>query len=153
MGGRGVVAGDDVLTGAAGEEVPSVGAARLGAGEESGRQLRGAADEVVVADCGLPVPPGPEVVDLAFTFGVPTFLQVLDGLLAEIVVEDATVAREVDDANPLCAAAIRERPPDQCPLAATRSTRGSAESSTLWPMVASASSASTAARLSSPSPW
>ncbi|NUT96071.1 MAG: D-ribose pyranase, partial [Saccharothrix sp.] len=31
----------------------------------------GHTDEVVVADCGLPIPPGPVVVDLAFTFGVP----------------------------------------------------------------------------------
>ncbi|WP_199440577.1 D-ribose pyranase [Umezawaea beigongshangensis] len=81
-------------------------------GELSGALARlGHTDEVVVADCGLPVPPGPQVVDLAFSFGVPTFLQVLDGLLAEIVVEDATVAREVDEANPRCAEAIGQRLP------------------------------------------
>ncbi|HEV7908247.1 MAG TPA: D-ribose pyranase [Pseudonocardiaceae bacterium] len=72
----------------------------------------GHTDEVVVADCGLPVPPGPWVIDLAFVFGVPSFLQVLDGLLSELVVEHATIAAEVDDANPLCAAAIGQRLPD-----------------------------------------
>jgi D-ribose pyranase len=51
---------------------------------------------VVVADCGLPLPRGGDaaVVDLALTPGVPTFTQVLDALLAEIVVEAATIADE-----------------------------------------------------------
>ncbi|MCS7483631.1 D-ribose pyranase [Umezawaea endophytica] len=81
--------------------------------ELSGALARlGHTDELVVADCGLPIPPGPAVVDLAFTFGVPSFLEVLDGLLAELVVERALVASEVDDANPLCAAAILQRLPD-----------------------------------------
>lgn len=71
----------------------------------------GHTDQVVVADCGLPIPPGPVVVDLAFTFGVPSFVEVLDGLLAELVVERAVVAAEVDDVNPLCAEAIDLRLP------------------------------------------
>ena len=51
---------------------------------------------VVVADCGLPLPRGGDVavVDLALTRGVPTFAQVLDALLDEIVVEQATIADE-----------------------------------------------------------
>ncbi|KAA2256944.1 D-ribose pyranase [Solihabitans fulvus] len=83
----------------------------LHAGLSSALASLGHTDEVVVADCGLPIPPGPAVVDLAFVFGVPTFLQVLDGLLAELVVEGAVVAAEVDDANPACAAAIEARLP------------------------------------------
>ncbi|WP_309109979.1 D-ribose pyranase [Saccharothrix sp.] len=71
----------------------------------------GHTDEVVVADCGLPIPPGPAVVDLAFTFGVPTFLQVVDGLLAELVVERAVVAAEIDERNPTCAQALADRLP------------------------------------------
>ncbi|MEO6090262.1 MAG: D-ribose pyranase [Umezawaea sp.] len=81
--------------------------------ELSGALARlGHTDELVIADCGLPIPPGPLVVDLAFTFGVPSFLDVLDGLLAELVVERAVIAKEVDDANPICAAAIVQRLPD-----------------------------------------
>ncbi|HEX6340367.1 D-ribose pyranase [Umezawaea sp.] len=80
--------------------------------ELSGALARlGHTDELVVADCGLPIPSGPTVVDLAFTFGVPSFLEVLDGLLAELVVERAVIANEVDDANPMCAAAILQRLP------------------------------------------
>jgi D-ribose pyranase len=56
----------------------------------------GHTDHVVVCDAGLPIPPGPEVVDLAFRFGVPTFETVLSGLLEELVVEDATAAEEVE---------------------------------------------------------
>ncbi|HWO64341.1 MAG TPA: D-ribose pyranase [Umezawaea sp.] len=80
--------------------------------ELSGALARlGHTDELVVADCGLPIPPGPAVVDLAFTFGVPSFLEVLDGLLAELVVERAVIAIELDDANPICAAAVHHRLP------------------------------------------
>lgn len=59
----------------------------------------GHTDLVVVCDCGLPIPPGPEVVDLAFRFGVPSFETVLSGLLEEIVVEGATAAEEVESQN------------------------------------------------------
>lgn len=54
----------------------------------------GHTDLVVVCDVGLPIPPGPEVVDLAFRFGVPSFETVLSGLLNELVVEGATAANE-----------------------------------------------------------
>lgn len=59
----------------------------------------GHTDMVVVADCGLPRPPGVVVVDLAVVFGVPTFAQVIDALAEEIVVERVTVARETASAN------------------------------------------------------
>lgn len=56
----------------------------------------GHTDHLVVCDAGLPIPPGPEVVDLAFRYGVPSFETVLSGLLEEIVVEGATAAEEVE---------------------------------------------------------
>ncbi|MFG3258123.1 D-ribose pyranase [Streptomyces sp. NPDC048172] len=59
----------------------------------------GHTDLVVVCDAGLPIPEGPAVVDLAFRAGVPSFADVLDGLLDELEVEGATAAREVRDAN------------------------------------------------------
>jgi D-ribose pyranase len=34
----------------------------------------GRTDLVVVCDAGLPIPPGPAVVDLAFRFGVPNVI-------------------------------------------------------------------------------
>ena len=60
----------------------------------------GHTDELVVCDAGLPIPPGPEIVDLAFRFGVPSFETVLSGLLDEIVAESAIAAEEVEKQNP-----------------------------------------------------
>ena len=55
----------------------------------------GHGDGVLVCDAGMPIPAGPRVVDLAFRAGVPSFAEVLDGLLAELVVEGATAAEEL----------------------------------------------------------
>ncbi|MEV8566844.1 D-ribose pyranase [Streptomyces sp. NPDC051322] len=63
----------------------------------------GHGDGVLVCDAGMPVPDGPRLVDLAFRAGVPSFAEVLDGLLAELVVEGATSAHEVLEANPAAA--------------------------------------------------
>ncbi|MER6750556.1 D-ribose pyranase [Streptomyces fungicidicus] len=63
----------------------------------------GHGDGVLVCDAGMPIPDGPRVVDLAFRAGVPSFAEVLDGLLAELAVEGATAATEVRDANPAAA--------------------------------------------------
>jgi D-ribose pyranase len=63
----------------------------------------GHGDGVLVCDAGMPIPDGPRVVDLAFRAGVPSFAEVLDGLLQELVVEGATAASEVRDANPAAA--------------------------------------------------
>ncbi|MGV9597953.1 D-ribose pyranase [Streptosporangium sandarakinum] len=71
----------------------------------------GHTDEVLVCDAGMPLPPGVEVVDLAFLPGVPAFADVLDGLLAELVVEGAVAAEEVQAANPACHALLGERLP------------------------------------------
>ncbi|MEU5896924.1 MULTISPECIES: D-ribose pyranase [Streptomyces] len=59
----------------------------------------GHGDTVLVCDAGMPVPVGPRVVDLAFRAGVPSFAEVLDGLLDELVVEGGTAAEEVREAN------------------------------------------------------
>jgi D-ribose pyranase len=48
-------------------------------------------DHVVVCDAGRP-----EVVDLAFRFGVPSFETVLSGVLEELIIEGATAAEEVE---------------------------------------------------------
>ncbi|MGL4831453.1 MAG: D-ribose pyranase [Propionibacteriaceae bacterium] len=49
---------------------------------------------VVIADCGLPLPRHGVVVDLSLCRGVPTFVQVLDAVLDQIVIEGATVATQ-----------------------------------------------------------
>ena len=72
----------------------------------------GHGDGVLVCDAGMPIPDGPRVVDLAFRAGVPSFAEVLEGLLAELVVEGATVASEVREANPAAAELLGGAFPD-----------------------------------------
>ncbi|MEU2774411.1 D-ribose pyranase [Streptomyces sp. NPDC007162] len=82
------------------------------------RHLSGALAElghghgVLVCDAGMPIPHGPRVVDLAFRAGVPSFAEVLEGLLDELVVEGATAATEIREANPAAAALLDDRFPD-----------------------------------------
>ena len=60
----------------------------------------GHTDLIVVADAGLPVPPGVERVDLAVVPGVPSASQVLRALVADLCVEGVTLAEEINAANP-----------------------------------------------------
>ncbi|MFF6780059.1 D-ribose pyranase [Streptomyces sp. NPDC012510] len=82
------------------------------------RRLAGAVAElghghgVLVCDAGMPVPDGPRVVDLAFRAGVPSFEEVLNGLLDELVIEGATAAHEVRAANPAATALLEDRFPE-----------------------------------------
>jgi D-ribose pyranase len=69
----------------------------------------GHTDLVVVTDAGLPIPPGSERIDLAYRAGAPAFLDVLDTVLAELVVEGATVSAEVAEKSPEVLDALRER--------------------------------------------
>ncbi|MFZ4283093.1 D-ribose pyranase [Streptomyces rhizosphaericola] len=66
----------------------------------------GHSDQVLICDAGMPIPPGPRVVDLAFRAGTPSFAEVVAGLLDELVVEGATAAEEIRDTNPEAAALL-----------------------------------------------
>lgn len=54
----------------------------------------GHGDLLVIGDAGLPVPRGVPVIDLAVTKNVPGIFDVLDAVLAELVVERAALAEE-----------------------------------------------------------
>lgn len=54
----------------------------------------GHGDKLVIADAGLPVPPGVPVIDLAVVLGVPRFEAVLNAVLDEMAVESAVAAEE-----------------------------------------------------------
>jgi D-ribose pyranase len=66
----------------------------------------GHGDALVIADAGLPIPPGVERIDLCFAPGKPGFLEVLEAVLGEMEVERAVVAAELATAAP---AAFAER--------------------------------------------
>lgn len=62
----------------------------------------GHTDRLVICDCGLPIPPEAEVVDLALTWNIPTFVDTLRTVLEELHVEGAIVAAEMEQvSNPL----------------------------------------------------
>ncbi|MGI5291283.1 D-ribose pyranase [Nonomuraea polychroma] len=71
----------------------------------------GHTDELLICDSGMPLPGGVPVVDLAFVAGIPSFADVLDGILSEIVVEGGTAAEEIRTANPACHELLGERLP------------------------------------------
>ncbi|HEY7175052.1 MAG TPA: D-ribose pyranase [Micromonosporaceae bacterium] len=59
----------------------------------------GHGDLLVIADPGLPVPTGVEVVDLVVSRGEPRLMTVLRPVVAELVIEQATLAEELTDAK------------------------------------------------------
>lgn len=60
----------------------------------------GHTDTIVIGDAGLPVPNGPQRIDLALTHGIPGFLQVAQAVTDEMQVESATMAEEIKQHNP-----------------------------------------------------
>lgn len=71
----------------------------------------GHTDLIVVTDAGLPIPPASERIDLAYRPGAPAFFDVLDTVLAEMVVEGATVSAEIAEQSPEVLEKLRERLP------------------------------------------
>jgi D-ribose pyranase len=79
----------------------------------------GHTDTVVIADAGLPIPAGPERIDLALSAGLPAFLDTLRVVLTEMQVERAVVAGEMLEVSPTVYQAIKallgETPIDTLP--------------------------------------
>ena len=67
----------------------------------------GHTDTLVVADAGLPIPAGPERIDLALSAGLPTFLDTLRVVLTEMQVERAIVADEMLVVSPAVYQAVK----------------------------------------------
>lgn len=63
-------------------------------------------DMLVVADAGLPVPPGVERIDLAVSAGMPPFLDVLRAVLGEMQIESVIIAAEMQARSPKMYAAL-----------------------------------------------
>lgn len=57
-------------------------------------------DTFLIADGGMPIPKGVEIVDLALCGGVPTFKQVMDMILFETEIEGYYIAEEIIEKNP-----------------------------------------------------
>jgi D-ribose pyranase len=57
-------------------------------------------DELVIADCGLPIPSGPTVIDLSVRRGLPSFEEVFLLIMKELKVERVVIAGEIKSHNP-----------------------------------------------------
>ena len=66
----------------------------------------GHTDQLVVCDAGLPIPRGVEKIDLAVVRGIVGFIEVLEPLLKEMVVEKMIVASEIKIKSPAMYAQI-----------------------------------------------
>lgn len=61
----------------------------------------GHGDSIVIGDSGLPIPDNCKRIDLAVSMGIPSFLDVLDAVLAEQRVEQIVLAKEIKEKNPV----------------------------------------------------
>ena len=66
----------------------------------------GHTDCLVVCDAGLPIPGGPERIDLALVRGVPGLLDVVRAVACEMMIERALLATELSSASPVLQRAI-----------------------------------------------
>jgi D-ribose pyranase len=57
-------------------------------------------DTITVGDAGLPIPAGPQRIDLVVKPGLPAFLDVVDVILSEMVVERVIIAAEMEQVSP-----------------------------------------------------
>ncbi|WP_341279298.1 D-ribose pyranase [Paenibacillus sp. FSL H8-0537] len=55
----------------------------------------GHTDCIVIADCGLPIPDSVKRIDLALMPGLPSFMDTLGAVLADMEVEKAIIATEI----------------------------------------------------------
>lgn len=60
----------------------------------------GHTDTIVIADCGLPIPDTTKRIDISLTQGIPDFMTTLKAVLAELQVEEAYIAEEMQKISP-----------------------------------------------------
>ena len=60
----------------------------------------GHTDTICIGDCGLPIPDAVERIDLALTFGEPTFMRTLEIVADDMKVEKVVLAEEIREQNP-----------------------------------------------------
>ena len=69
----------------------------------------GHTDQVVIADCGLPIPDGTKCIDLSYKLGEPGFVSILNEVLEDLEIERVYIAEEMKEANPNIERIIQER--------------------------------------------
>ena len=59
----------------------------------------GHTDQIIIADCGLPIPDHVKKIDLALKLGSPSFSEVFEVILENMYVEHAVIANEITEHN------------------------------------------------------
>ena len=67
----------------------------------------GHTDKIAVGDCGLPIPEETERIDLALRLGTPRFMEVLEAVLDDMVIEKVVLAEEIKENNQALLAEIQ----------------------------------------------
>lgn len=73
----------------------------------------GHTDQVCIGDLGLPVPKNIKKIDLALKHGTPSFQEVLDIYLENVLVEKVFLAEEIKENNPDQLAVITDKLPSE----------------------------------------
>lgn len=71
----------------------------------------GHTEYLAIGDCGLPMPSEAQILDLSLVRGIPTFLQVLEAVKEELVIESFIYAEEADSINPDFVKAVQKMLP------------------------------------------
>ena len=69
----------------------------------------GHTDQIVIADCGLPIPDGTKCIDLSYKLGEPGFVSILNEVLEDLEIESVYIAEEMKAANPNIERYIQDR--------------------------------------------
>lgn len=68
----------------------------------------GHTDRICISDCGLPIPDETKRIDLALTFGIPSFIEVLENVALDMKIEKIYLAEEIKNNNPEVLNKIKE---------------------------------------------
>ncbi|MFJ5761652.1 D-ribose pyranase [Neobacillus sp. NPDC093182] len=69
----------------------------------------GHTDYIVIADAGLPIPEGVIKIDLAVKTGMPSFIDVVNAVEEDMVIEKVMIASEIEVENPNHADYIKDK--------------------------------------------
>jgi D-ribose pyranase len=69
----------------------------------------GHTDFIVIADAGLPIPEGIKKIDLAIKPGMPLFIDVVNAIVEDMVIEKVTMASEIEEVNPKHATYLKDK--------------------------------------------
>ncbi|CAM3888768.1 D-ribose pyranase [Lederbergia lenta] len=69
----------------------------------------GHTDYIVIADAGLPIPDGVKKIDLAVKKGIPSFIDIVEAVEEDMVIEKVIIASEIEEGNPGHAKYVKEK--------------------------------------------